>query len=283
LDSSIAESKPKVDKPRKNWLFIAACVALVVASVAAGVFYFWGQPAHNYVPRATSSATPQSAPETMAQAAPLSAANLPNPAPVRTGQPANPSSASTITANPNPPKGSTISPAAGSTPAAPKKQAAANVTAGMVTDALNAHPVTALRAEAVPYDAAPSLEPDPSSTPQSDGLPAIVASSNDAPPPPLPTPEGPVRVGGQVKEPRLISSAKPIYPALAQKTAVQGDVVIETTIDKNGSVAKMHVVSGPSLLRQAALNAVRQWRYEPLLLNNQPISVEMMVTVKFRL
>ncbi len=284
MDSSIAESKAKVDKPPKNWLFVAASIALVVASVAAGVFYFWGRPARNYVPRATSSATPQSAPETMAQATPLNAANLPNPAPMRTGQPANPSSGPAIPVNANPPKASANSPVEGSAPAAPKKQAAPGVTAGMVTDALNAHPVTASRAEPVPYDAAPTLEPDASSVPQGDGLSAIVSSSNNAvPPPPLPAPEGPVRVGGQVKEPRLISSTKPVYPALAQKTAVQGDVVIETTIDKNGSVAKMHVVSGPSLLRDAALNAVRQWKYEPLLLNNQPISVQMMVTVKFRL
>jgi protein TonB len=58
-------------------------------------------------------------------------------------------------------------------------------------------------------------------------------------------------------------------------------VVVNTTIDKNGNVVGMRVASGPPLLRQAALDALRRWKYEPSKLNGQPVAVEMQVTIKF--
>jgi len=63
---------------------------------------------------------------------------------------------------------------------------------------------------------------------------------------------------------------------------VQGDVKIQATIDQAGHVVKMKVISGPALLQRAALDAVKQWRYEPSVLNEKPISVDMVVTVRFR-
>ena len=60
-----------------------------------------------------------------------------------------------------------------------------------------------------------------------------------------------------------------------------GTVVVDTTIDKQGNVAKMRVLSGPVLLRQAALSALRQWKYQPSKLNGQPISIEMIVSIQF--
>ena len=101
-------------------------------------------------------------------------------------------------------------------------------------------------------------------------------------PPPTIQPDGPVKIGGNVKEPRLISSVLPVYPIGAIQAGVQGDVVIQTTIDKDGKVVEMHVVSGPTMLRQAALDALRRWKYEPSMLDGQPVAVQMQVTIKFR-
>ncbi len=92
-----------------------------------------------------------------------------------------------------------------------------------------------------------------------------------------------MQVGGTVKEPKLISSTPVVYPSVAKDSHVQGDVVIDTQIDKNGNVVHMKVTSGPMMLRQAALDAVRRWKYEPSTLDGQPRSIEMLVTVKFRL
>ncbi len=101
-------------------------------------------------------------------------------------------------------------------------------------------------------------------------------------PPPAPG-QVPPRVGGQVKEPRLVSVVKPVYPAIARQSLVEGDVVVETVIDATGKVTRMKVLSGPALLHQAAMNALRNWRYEPAMLDGQALAVQMRVTVKFHL
>lgn len=96
-------------------------------------------------------------------------------------------------------------------------------------------------------------------------------------------PKAPVRVGGRVKEPKLIQRVDPVYPALAKQTHMQGSVVIDAIIDEHGNVSQMQVVSGPPLLIQAALDAVRRWKYEPTYLNEEPVPVQLNVTVTFRL
>ena len=90
-----------------------------------------------------------------------------------------------------------------------------------------------------------------------------------------------IRVGGQVRPPIRIKEVAPIYPAIAQSARVQGDVVIEATIDEEGNVADARVVKSVPLLDQAALDAVRQWQYRPSLLNGVPTAVVTTVTVKF--
>lgn len=96
-------------------------------------------------------------------------------------------------------------------------------------------------------------------------------------------PKAPVRVGGRVKEPKLIQRVDPIYPALARQTRMQGTIVIDAIIDEQGNVTEMKVVSGPPLLIHAAVDAVRQWKYQPTYLNEQPVSVQLNVMVTFRL
>jgi protein TonB len=93
----------------------------------------------------------------------------------------------------------------------------------------------------------------------------------------------PVRVGGRIRPPRLISRATPAYPALAKQTRVQGAVTIDAVIDTEGNVVEMRVVSGHPLLISAALDAVRQWKYESTYLNDHPIAVQLIVTVTFQL
>jgi periplasmic protein TonB len=101
-----------------------------------------------------------------------------------------------------------------------------------------------------------------------------------------PTPEkspGIVRVGGNVKPPQLVQKVQPQYPTVARMAHVQGQVIIDAVISKNGNVISEHAVSGPSLLVPSALDAVKQWKYKPTYLNGQPVDLAMQVTVEFQL
>jgi protein TonB len=84
-------------------------------------------------------------------------------------------------------------------------------------------------------------------------------------------------------EGNLIRRVQPEYPALAVHARVQGTVVLRAVIDREGIIQNLQVISGPPLLVQAAINAVRQWRYRPYYLNDQPVEVETQVTVNFSL
>jgi periplasmic protein TonB len=103
----------------------------------------------------------------------------------------------------------------------------------------------------------------------------------EPPPPPIST--APVRVGGGVELANLIFQAKPTYPPIARQARVQGAVVLEATISKDGSVVDLRVISGNPLLNEAAIDAVRQWRYKPTLLNGDPVAVITTITVNFAL
>ena len=98
-----------------------------------------------------------------------------------------------------------------------------------------------------------------------------------------PAPTAPIPVGGVIKAPNKMHDVMPIYPTIAKAAHVQGIVIIEATIAKNGDVKDAKVLSAPSMLDDAALTAVRQWRYTPSLLNGQPVEVLMSVTVRFAL
>lgn len=106
-----------------------------------------------------------------------------------------------------------------------------------------------------------------------------------APPPPPPKVETPkrIRVGGQVQQARLVSQPKPVYPPLAKQARIQGTVRLEAVISKTGTIEELRVVSGHPLLVQSALDAVRQWRYQPTFLNNEPVEVATTIDVNFTL
>jgi protein TonB len=92
-----------------------------------------------------------------------------------------------------------------------------------------------------------------------------------------------VRVGSGVEPPRKLVHVPPRYPELARRAGLQGTVELECVIDPSGSVAEIRRADGPSLLRDAAVDAVRQWRYTPTKLHDVPVSVIMTVTVRFSL
>ncbi len=82
-------------------------------------------------------------------------------------------------------------------------------------------------------------------------------------------------------EGNLIYRVEPEYPAIARLAHIQGAVVLHAIIGKEGKIENLQAVSGPPLLIRAALDAVRQWRYRPYLLNGDPVEVETQVTVNF--
>ncbi len=101
--------------------------------------------------------------------------------------------------------------------------------------------------------------------------------------PEAPPPVEPVRVGGNIKEPKKIKNVAPAYPDIAKQARVQGIVILECVISPQGKVSNVTVLRGVPLLDEAAKEAVRQWVYSPTLLNGVPVPVIMTVTVNFKL
>jgi protein TonB len=92
-----------------------------------------------------------------------------------------------------------------------------------------------------------------------------------------------VRVSQGVTQGLLIHKVQPTYPPLARQARIQGSVVLQAEISKNGTIENLHVISGHPMLAPAALDAVKQWRYKPYILNGEPVEVETQVTVNFTL
>jgi len=81
----------------------------------------------------------------------------------------------------------------------------------------------------------------------------------------------------------IINRVQPMYPPLARQTRISGTVRLHAIIGKDGSVQQLEVISGHPLLVQSALDAVRQWRYRPTLLNGEPVEVDTTIDVIFSL
>lgn len=107
----------------------------------------------------------------------------------------------------------------------------------------------------------------------------------------LPNPEPPtprlsvqrVRVSSGVAEGLVIRQVKPVYPPLAKAARIEGKVLLQATIGKDGTVENLRLISGHPMLASAAIDAVKQWRYKPYYLNAEPIEVETTITVNFTL
>ena len=102
-------------------------------------------------------------------------------------------------------------------------------------------------------------------------------------PPPAPAPPPTVRVGGKILTPTKIHDVAPEYPRMARDAKLQGIVIIQATIGVDGRVVNAEVLRPVPFLDQAAIEAVRQWRFTPTQLNGEPVAVIMTVTVNFKL
>ena len=114
-------------------------------------------------------------------------------------------------------------------------------------------------------------------------LGGVIGGMGTAPPPPRPHQTGPLRVGGNVQAARIVNRVQPVYPPLARQTRISGTVRLHAIIGKDGTIQQLEVMSGHPLLQQAALDAVRQWRYQPTLLNGEPVEVDTTIDVIFSL
>ena len=110
----------------------------------------------------------------------------------------------------------------------------------------------------------------------------IGGTGGGPPPPPRPTPSR-IRVGGNVQAASLIHQVMPQYPQIAKTAHIQGTVILHAIISKEGTVQELQYISGPPLLMRSAMDAVREWRYKPTLLNGEPVEVDTTISVVFTL
>ena len=109
------------------------------------------------------------------------------------------------------------------------------------------------------------------------------AAPPQVPPDPPAPPAGPVRVAELPQAPRKVVDVRPVYPEIARSARVDGTVVLEAILDPTGRVTQLRVITSVPLLDQAALEAVRQWRYAPTTYGGRAVSVLMTITVRFTL
>jgi periplasmic protein TonB len=151
--------------------------------------------------------------------------------------------------------------------------------------------------DAAPVEAPTGVTPEPPARPPTDltdgaavsTVPGAVpgAGGDDRvsglTPPPPPVTRAPVRVGGSIMPPTKVHEVAPEYPPHARAARIQGIVIIQATIDVDGRVVATEVLRPVPFLDQAALDAVRQWRFTPTRLNGEPVAVLMTVTINFKL
>jgi periplasmic protein TonB len=162
-----------------------------------------------------------------------------------------------------------------------------------------AQPVPSPSELAAPVEAPKTIEPEPAGPEYLDegvpggvegGIPGgivggVVGGLPEPPPPPAPpVTRGPVRIGGQIQAPTLIHRVEPYYPPTAVDARLQGLVILEAIVDRDGNVAEVKVLrSASALLDREAILAVKQWRYSPLVLNGQRERFVLTVMLSFHL
>jgi periplasmic protein TonB len=100
---------------------------------------------------------------------------------------------------------------------------------------------------------------------------------------PAPRPSSPAHISSGVAAGMLIQKVQPQYPALGKAIRIEGTVILQAVISKSGAIENLRVVSGPPMLQQSAIDAVKQWRYRPYLLDGEPVEVETTINVIFSL
>ncbi|HKS81377.1 MAG TPA: energy transducer TonB [Candidatus Acidoferrales bacterium] len=113
-------------------------------------------------------------------------------------------------------------------------------------------------------------------------LGGIIGGAGSGPPPP-PRPKAPLRVGGNVMQASLVHMVQPLYPQIAKTAHISGTVVLHAIIGTDGTVQDLQYISGPPLLMRSAMDAVKQWRYRPTMLNGEAVQVDTTISVVFTL
>ena len=119
------------------------------------------------------------------------------------------------------------------------------------------------------------------------GVGDVLGGSVAGPPPPPPVaaerPKGPIRIFSGMKEPRLLYEPPVVYSPIARQAHISGTVVVEAIIDEHGNVIQVQVISGPPLLLDSAIKAVTGRKYEPTILDGQPVAIRLTAKVVFRM
>jgi len=281
---AVAEAEGESLAPKStNWFPMAAGIAAALVAAVGGAFYF------HLIPMTKASTRAASAPPAMTLPATATGASGTAPAvnsPAANGAAAIPSQNAQLSAGA--PAAAVNSPATtvrviepppssgnrASQTATPTNQKPVKPIPDM-SEALNSHPIATQRASSDDAEPAPAVG-NGSANPGE--LEQMASAANVAPPP---APLTRIKVGGDVHPPVLISSVVPVYPAMAKASGIEGNVVVQASISPTGSVVGTKVISGPALLRQAAVEALRRWKYHPAMLNGSPVAVEVSVTMSF--
>jgi protein TonB len=280
-----AQPGGSVSSGSKTGLFLGIAASLLL--IAGGVWYSRqpgnaisamldgsstaSQPAASTaVEPAHSIAKPVSHPEASVAAA----SSSPTPAPVNPPAPVVSAAvkntpAATVPRNTNPVVTPSTAPSPRSTPPVeePKKPALGDVR--LATPVINRG-----KASPAPGESEPSIDVSASENNSAPLSGLSTAHRNE--------PAAPIPIGGDVKAAKLLKSVQPVYPPMARSQRVSGNVQIDALIDADGNVSAMKVLSGPALLRDAALQSLKQWKYQPAELDGKPTSMHLTVTLQFR-
>ena len=276
LAPAVADQANEAPSSGTHWFLIATGIAALLVAAVGGAFYL------HLLPGVKSSARPESAPPAMSSPATYSNSSV-GPAPATNSAPSpaaqsTPQTAASAASSAGAP-GMTVRTTEPVIANRAQPVAAANhkqeKTLPDMSAALAAHPVSVQHAASDDAGSAPSMEGGESSAGE---LQQMSSAANIAPP--LPPPAR-IKVGGDVKSPVLISSVMPIYPSMAKSSGIAGNVVLQASISPAGIVVATKVLSGPPVLRQAAVDAVRRWKYRPAMLNGDPVAVDITVTMAF--
>ena len=108
-----------------------------------------------------------------------------------------------------------------------------------------------------------------------------ILGAGGPPPPPKPAAPQRIKVGGQVEAGQIQNKVQPEYPQIAKVAHISGTVVLHAIIAKDGTIQELQYISGPPMLMKSAMDAVKQWKYKPYLLNGDPVEVETTINVDF--
>ena len=255
------DTKPSGGGNKKALLAVAVVVLMAAGGYAA--WTQWGQanapvPAPVHVaphPVTTPAAVPQTAP---------------NPAPVATSSGTSSGTSSTLSSTPD----------AGATPAsaAPASKTPAAVAAAPPIVIKNGASQPAAQSAATTDAPAPSMT-DVVRAGGGAALPSLMGSQSKAPTPALQV----THVSQGISRGLLVKQIPPAYPATALQRGTEGVVELLATISKDGNISAVKTLSGDAQLSHAAVEAVKQWKYKPYLLNGEPVEIQTQITVKFKL